>query len=215
MNFNKPIYIAIALFLSSCFCTFAQDSGEIVTQATEETTEKPSVQPLRIGVKAGAPIIISLNAEYLTSLLDNRVAFAVDYAPFSITVSDVDLKAQNFEIGSNIYFGNKGKGWYAGISYFNFNTEATILDVDFDDGTFGEGNTTLKFNTINAKIGVKSGRTFYIRAELGYSFGSLPDSLRINSTEGNSFTTEPIDEISVLTKSGLPLFNFGFGFSFL
>jgi hypothetical protein len=119
---------------------------------------KKSVKPLRIGLKVGVPSILSLNVEYVTPLLNNRVAVAIDYLPFRANIGDADLKLNNFEIGSNVYVKNTGKGLYGGISYYSFNVKAeNITDVDFDDGTTGAGNAEIKFNTLNLKLGAKLG----------------------------------------------------------
>ncbi len=193
---------------------FAQEQDGIpAVSGNVETGE--SVKPLRIGFKIGAPSVFTLNAEYLTPLLDNRVSVALDYFPLSANIDDIELKLNNFEFGSNVYLNNTGKGLYGGISYFSFSADADVIDVDFDDGTFGDGSTSLKFNTLNVKIGGKFGKTFYFRIEVGYGFGSLPDELVINAKNTNASTTEPIEDISVLSSSGVPLFNFGIGFGFL
>lgn len=196
-----------------CYFTINTLKAQEVKNGNLETTK--SIKPLRVGVKVGIPSITTLNLEYVSPILENRVALYIDYLPIKINASDLDLKLRNFEIGSNIYLNDTGNGLYAGLGYYSFNTEAGVVDVDFDDGSFGDGNTTLKFNTVNLKIGFKTKGVFYSRIEVGYAFGSLPDRLVITSTDGNSFTTEPIEDISVLSSSGLPLINIGFGFSFL
>ncbi|MCH9660220.1 MAG: hypothetical protein K0U54_04830 [Bacteroidetes bacterium] len=191
----------------------AQDIAPSVTNGNAGYEE--SNKPLRIGLKVGLPSVYSINLEYVTPLLDQRVAFALDYLPIGYSNEDLSLKLRNFEIGSNVYLNDTGKGLYGAISYFKFNTSADVNDVDFDNGTFGPGETSLKFGTFNVKLGAKLGRTFYFRIEVGYGFGKLPSELVITSTEGIGTTTEPIEDISVLGKSGLPVFNFGFGIGFL
>jgi len=177
--------------------------------------ENESIKPLRLGVKIGSPSVATLSAEYVTPLLDNRIGFTFDYFPISPTFDDVSLELRNLEVGATVYLNNTGKGLYASLSYFNFNTSAEVIEVDFDDGTFGDGSTQLEFGTFNVKLGIKTGRTLFFRAELGYAFGSLPNQLVITSTSGTSFTTEPIEDIPVLGTSGFPIFNFGFGVAFL
>lgn len=182
---------------------------------TIQGQENESIKPLRIGVKIGAPSVATLSAEYVSPLLDNRVGVTLDYLPINPTFDDVSLQLRNLEVGATIYLNNTGKGLYASASYFNFNTSADVVDVDFDDGTFGSGSTQLEFGTFNVKLGLKTGRTLFLRAELGYAFGNLPNQLVIQSTDGTSFTTEPIEDIPVLGSSGFPIFNFGFGVAFL
>lgn len=180
-----------------------------------QAQENESIKPLRLGIKIGSPSVATLSAEYVTPLLDNRVGITLDYLPINPTIDDVSLQLRNLEIGATIYLNNTGKGLYASLSYFNFNTAADVTEVDFDDGTFGDGSTQLEFGTFNVKLGLKTGRTLFFRAELGYAFGSLPNQLIITSSNGNSFTTEPIEDIPVLGTSGFPIFNFGFGVAFL
>jgi len=51
---------------------------------------------------------------------------------------------------------------------------------------------------------------------LGYGFGNIPETIVITSEDGNSSTTEGIEEaFSYIGKAGVPLFNFGIGYSFL
>ncbi|MEL6809832.1 MAG: hypothetical protein AAFP76_00665 [Bacteroidota bacterium] len=195
--------------------TLAQESGSALPAKNGNIEVAESIKPLRLGLKIGTPSAVILNAEYVTPLWNNRVAFAVDYLPITVGLGDIDLKLKNFEIGSNIYFNQKGKGLYGGISYYSFNTEARVIEVEFDDGTFGDGDATLKFNTVNVKLGVKLGKTFYSRFEIGYGFGSLPSEVITTKVDGSATVTDPIEDISVLSASGLPIFNLGFGFSFL
>ena len=68
-------------------------------------------------------------------------------------------------------------------------------------------------NTINTKLGLKVGRVFYFRLEVGYSFGDIPEFITVNGPN-NLSATEEIPEIPGITSSGLPLFNIGFGFGF-
>lgn len=194
---------------------FAQNDVDNIPTIDGNAQTEESIKPLRIGFKIGAPSVWNLHAEYVTPLLDNRVAATLDYFPLKANVSDIELKLNNVEFGSNIYLQNTGKGLYLGLSYLSFNAEADVIEVEYDDGSFGDGSTSLKFGTFNVKLGAKLGRTFYFRIELGYAFGSLPDQLIITAKNGNGSTTEPIEDISVLSNSGLPLFNFGIGFSFL
>ena len=191
------------------------DSGMPAKQVNT-VKDGPDIHPLRIGLELGAPSGINLNAEYVTPWLDNRVAFYVDYLPFSVTIDDVKIKTNNFEIGTNIYFNNKGKGFYGSLGYLNYNGDAEITDVEFDNGNTGGGKTSINFSTTNVKIGGKFGNRFYFRIEAGFGFGSIPDELVITSTDGNGTTVEPIDDVvSFFGSSGIPLFSLGFGYAFL
>ena len=187
----------------------------INASAQEDSSSTKSIKPLRLGVKVGVPNIITLNAEYVTSLLNNRVAIAVDYMSLSKTVDDTSIEYNNFEIGTNIYFNKKGKGLYGGISYFSFDGEGTFTEVEFNNNTVENGTGNIEFNTINLKLGAKLGRTFYFRIEAGYSFGDIPEYILVTNSSGTLTTLEEIPDIPGITSSGLPMFNFGIGFSFL
>ncbi len=215
---KKIIYpLILCLFLYS-LTTYSQEEIDTSGKYKNGNIEtKEDINPLRIGIKAGIPSFFTINIEYVTPLLDNRVAFAVDYFPLKINLLDIDGRFNNFEIGSNIYLKNTGKGLYGGISYYMFDAKATNLtDYEFDNGSFGAGETSLKFNTFNLKIGAKLGKAFYFRIEAGYGFGNIPETIEITSLDGNGSITENISEVfSYIGKAGVPIFNFGIGYSFL
>lgn len=171
-------------------------------------------KPLRLGVKIGAPNIITANAEYVTPLLDNRVALSLDYMSLNKTIDETNINYNNFEIGTNIYFNNEGRGLYAGISYFSLDGEATYFDVEFEPDNYEDGTGSITFNTFNLKLGAKLGRTFYFRIEAGYGFGAIPETIIVTSNSGSETSEEEIPEIPGVKTSGLPVFNFGIGFSF-
>ena len=182
--------------------------------AQEDNTTIKSIKPLRLGVKIGIPNIITANVEYVTPLLNNRIAITADYMSLSKTIDETNINYDNFEIGTNIYFNKKGKGIYAGISYFSFDGEGTFTEVEFNSNTIEDGTGTIKFNTVNLKLGAKLGRTFYFRIEVGYALGDIPEFILVTSNSSSLTSLEEIPDIPGITESGLPLFNFGFGFSF-
>lgn len=182
--------------------------------AQEDNTTIKSIKPLRLGVKIGIPNIITTNVEYVTPLLNNRIAITTDYMSLSKTIDDTNINYDNFEIGTNIYFNKKGKGIYAGISYFSFNGEGTFTEVEFNSNTIEDGTGAIKFNTVNLKLGAKLGRIFYFRIEVGYALGDIPEFILVTSNSSSLTSLEEIPDIPGITESGLPLFNFGIGFSF-
>lgn len=202
---TSPIKTLLALLLpfliiSNVFC--------------QDTLDTKSIKPLRLGVKIGVPNIITANAEYVTPLLGNRIALAIDYMSLSHTVDATNINYSNFEIGPNIYLNKKGRGLYGGISYFSFDGKGTYTETEFDDGSVADGNGIIKFNTVNLKLGAKLGRVFYFRVELGYGFGKIPEQILVKSNTSSQTTYEDIPEIPGISSSGLPLFNFGIGFGF-
>lgn len=205
MKYSKLLLLCCLLFgLQS----FGQD--DMVTS----TPEEESIKPLRIGVRIGSPNILTLNAEYVTPLLDDRVAATMDFMSLSKTIDDTSIKYSNFEIGTNVYMNPTGKGLYAGLTYFSFNGEGDFTEVEFDSGVY-DGTGTIKFSTINLKIGAKIGRKFYFRVEAGFGFGGLPSEITIKSDETGEVTIDDIPNIPGIGVSGIPVFNIGFGFGFL
>jgi hypothetical protein len=182
------------------------------------------LRPFRIGLKVGAPNAASFEFEYVTPLLNNRVAPFVNYTGANFKVDQVDASLNIFEIGSNIYFSknNEGRGLYGTFSYQNINANLEIEDYEAEDGSLYEGNakTNVSYSGLNIKIGAKLGRKFFFRTELGYSIGDIPTQVFI---EGN-YEGEPasetisveneIDDLPFIFTNGLPIFNIGFGFSF-
>ena len=194
----------------------AQDSGvlETKTSTTVKGKEK-SLRPLRFGIKVGIPSLITINAEYLTPLLNNRVSIAVDYFNLERDFDGTIVDYSNFEIGSNVYFNPRGKGFYAGLSYTSFDAEGTFQDVEFDGNgeNFGDGVANLDYNTFNVKLGLKAGRTIFFRFEVGYGFGSIPQEVTVRSIDDPSLTTvEEIPDLPGLSDSGIIYFNVGLGF---
>lgn len=204
---KKTLITSLILLLS-----YISIQAQETTPYTLEEVE--SIKPLRIGVRLGTPNIITGNVEYVTPLLNNRIAFTLDYMSLSKTVDDVSVKYNNFEIGTNIYLSKKGKGLYGSITYFSFNSEGTYTDVEFSNST-NDGTGNIDFNTFNLKLGAKLGRTFYFRIEVGYGFGKIPDYIVVQSNQSSETTLEEIPEIPGISSSGLLIANIGIGFSFL
>ncbi|MCK5814451.1 MAG: hypothetical protein KAH07_00755 [Flavobacteriaceae bacterium] len=183
--------------------------------AQKDSTEVRSIKPLRVGIKMGIPSLITLNAEYVTPLLNNRVAFFGDYMTFSKTIEAESGNYTNYELGTNIYLDSEGEGLYFAISYFSFDSNAVVEDVDFTDEYGNDYEETapgsLKFNTINLKVGAKFGSEFYCRVEAGYGFGNVPEGAIFTSSSGDIY----IEKNPISAGFGLPILNFGIGFSFL
>jgi len=196
--------------LFCCLLGFAQENT--VTQTIERST---SIKPLRIGVRLGMPNLITANVEYVTPLLDNRVAATLDYMTLSKTVDGVSIKYNNFEFGTNVYLQNTGKGLYASLTYFSFKSNGEFEDIEFDDNSTSDGKAQIDFSTINFKVGVKLGRVFYFRAEVGYGFGKIPEQVIVKSNNSNATSVEDIPNLPGMGSSGTLVYNIGIGFSIL
>ena len=120
-NYSLVIF-SLLLFLIP-FNSFSQQNESNQYNLSGNLSSTGDINPLRVGLKVGVPSVFTMNLEYVTPLLDNRVAFAIDYFSLNVNASDVEAKFKNFEIGSNIYLKNTGKGLYGGLSYFKFDAE--------------------------------------------------------------------------------------------
>lgn len=192
----------------------------VVTQQDElvpetKTAKQKSLRPLRLGIKIGSPNIGTVNLEYLTPLFDNRVSLTADYIGFSKSFTEGLVSFSYFEIGTNIYFNNKGRGLYGSLGYSSFNTTIGYKDYEFENFYISDGEADLKFDTFNVKLGFKLGRTVFFRAEVGYAFGNIPQSIKVESIEFHFSDFDEVPKIPGISSSGILLFNIGFGVGFL
>jgi|SRR5690625_1831017 len=189
-----------------------------VTEGSDfEEVKVKKRRPLRLGMKLGLPNIGTVEVEYLTPLFDHRVAVYGGYMQFEKGFTEGLLDFKSIDVGTNIYFNNKGKGFYGGFGYTNLHAGFGYEDY-FDENNIGEskdGYANVKMNTFNVKLGFKVGRTVYFRTEIGYAFGSLPKTVEINSVDYVISEYGELPEIPLVFDSGVLLFNIGFGVGFL
>ena len=174
---------------------------------------------ISIGVKAGAPNILSLNGEFVLPILNNHLAPFVDYGSFSLDIENTQADLKYLEYGLNIYFGNKGKGLYVGAGSGKLTNEFTFNDLTFEDNGVslkGSAITSLDINALNLKLGFKSGGLIYFRIEAGYGIGTIPDRLNFTATSGGITETfsEEIPAILGIGSNGFAIGNIGLGVSF-
>ena len=186
----------------------------------EETIDSlaPSIKRFSVGLKIGVPNIAGLSLEGVTPLLDNRVAPFVDFSGFDVKDAETDIGLSYTEFGTNVYFGNKGKGAYAGIGFGNLSTDLTFYE-NLDGGGRGKGSIGLDIKSTNLKFGIKTGGRFYFRFEVGYGLTSdVPDDITVTLTEigGNGTETDTFEVPTIpgVGTNGILLGNFGFGLSF-
>ena len=210
----KRISLLLVMLLV-CSVAFSQD------EENEESKQKGKrILPFRIGLKVGIPNGAGGNIEYVTPLLNDRIAFFADYSGFSAEIDDADTKLQYFEFGTNIYlFGNKGRGVYGALSYGKLNLDASYDNYEFDTGSgvvTADAKGEYEVGTFNVKVGLKMGRRFYFRTELGYGFGSVPQEFVITGTANGMTESEIIEipEIPGMSENGYVMFNLGFGIGF-
>lgn len=217
MNFKIRNYCLLLLVVMATTFSYAQDD--------DSYNSKNELRPYRIGLKFGTPMVAGLDLEYVTPLWTSRVAPFIGFTSIGLQITDdAKLNFSAFEIGSNIYFNGRGdgRGFYGSLAYQSINATLKQQDYKAEDGKVYQGTATSKisFGGFNTKIGVKVGRTFYFRTELGYSFGSLPEEIVTKGT----YNGQPINDrqnikddladTPVLNMGGIPLFNLGFGFAF-
>lgn len=203
----------LSVMLCICSISFAQEKSE-------ELQEKTDLKPFRIGVKIGVPNVIDGNLEILTPLFGNRLAPFVDYTSFKVNDDEGEVKANYFEAGTNIYFKNTGKGFYGSISYSNLQLDALYTDAETINDTDYEGTATggVKIETLNFKLGVRLGGTFYFRAEVGYGTGDIPQEVEITGVESGTGLVVvdyvDISDLPGMSENGLFIGNIGFGIAF-
>ena len=217
--------VLFAFIFISSLGLYAQDIEE--NQGVESIdTLAPKVKRLSVGLKIGVPNIAGLSVEGVTPLLDNRVAAFADFSGFNVADGDTEIGLNYSEFGVNVYFGNKGKGFYAGLGAGNLSTDLTFFE-DLEGGGRGKGTTELAIKSTNLKLGIKTGGRIYFRFELGYGVADVPETIVVDlndnagNTEsqtyrihGNMEANDETLKIIGLSQSGILVGNFGFGISF-
>jgi hypothetical protein len=194
-------------------------SGFLGAQDIQNDPPADSSKLISIGTKLGVPNIVSFNGEIILPFLDNHFAPYIDYGAFNIDVEDTETALNYSEYGINFYFGNSGKGLYVSAGMAQLNTEFTFNNLTFEDNGVsqkGSASTGLDLNTLNLKLGFKTGGFIFLRVEAGYGMGTIPDRLNFTATSGGiteSFSEE-IPAIPGLNANGLLIGNIGIGLSF-
>ena len=165
--------------------------------------------PFRIGVKFGVPNVAGLSLEYVTPLLDNKLAAALDYSSISIKADGNEVSFSYLEAGGNYYFIKEGKGLYGNLSFGRIGFKGS-----YEDPTFGSGEGNININLINLKLGAKFGNGFYFRPEIGFGILAGNSELEVKYTDPSTNTTLTEKEEIPGFLSGGGVFNVGFGISF-
>lgn len=210
--------IIIAMLFATPFCV--AQNVEVETKAENQNAVK--IRPYRIGAKMGFPNLIGGNIEYVTPLLNKKLAISADYSSLNSDwfiennnegKSSENIKFSYLEGGLNYYLFKPGRGLYAGLAYNSISFEGSI---NYEDGSTDYIEET--HNSFAIKLGAKLGGLFYFRPEIGYSFSALPTLYEVNSV---SSTGERETFREELDTEGIPNFlingfiaNIGFGFAF-
>lgn len=222
--------LLLATFIICSTLVYAQEVEQEAQEDIEivDSLQLNSLKRIAIGVKFGVPNIAGLSIEGVTPLLGNRVAPFFDYSSFDVNPDEVEVGLSYTEFGANIYFGNKGKGVYAGIGLGSLSTDLVFTNIELSDnnGNSGSGRATISqdISTTNIKLGIKTGGRFYFRLELGYGIGDIPETIDVRGdfsyTEngqtitGSGTNTEEFPTIPGVGTSGVLIGNFGFGIAF-
>ena len=186
--------------------------------AQNDNSQSADINPLRLGVKIGTPNIVGVNLEFVLPAFNNHLAVFGDYSGFSIDIDEVDTSIKYIEFGTNLYFKDTGKGFYGSLSYGKLDVEGSYTDAQTINGQdfTGEAYGELDVSTVNVKLGVKLGSSFYFRSEIGYGFGDIPEQIQITGNVNGIPDTgiEDIPDVPGIGESGYALFNIGIGIAF-
>ena len=171
------------------------------------------------GAKVGAPNILSVNGEFVLPILNNHFAPYIDYGSFNLDIDNTEANMKYIEYGLNFYINKKGKGLYIGAGSGKLTNEFTFKDLEFEENGVslkGNATTNLDINSFNFKLGFKTGGLIYVRLEVGYGIGTIPDSINFTATsEGITETfSEDLPSIPGISSNGLIIGNIGLGLSF-
>ena len=213
--------LLLSIFIVFATIAYAQEiEPQEVTEQQEETIDSlgTNIKRFSVGLKIGVPNIAGVSLEGVTPLIDNRVALFADFSGFNVNDAETEIGLGYSEFGTNIYFGNKGKGAYAGIGFGNLSADLTFYE-NLDGGGRGKGTTDLDIKSTNLKFGIKTEGRFYFRFEVGYGFTSdVPDEIPVPLKEigGSQEETDTFETPTIpgLGTNGLLVGNFGFGISF-
>ena len=239
-KFKMKNYLFITLTALIFQFSFSQNKTELNANETvsnenledailESNSQEPQynylnkVKRFSIGVKVGVPNVVTGGIEYNLPFLNNHFAPYIDY-----TKIDYKEDGESFsgsltysEFGLNYYISEKGKGLYlgAGISNFSLTGEDNAIEIDGNSGRTGTADTDFKFKGTALKLGVKTGGTFYVRFEVGYSFGKFPTKITIDAVDNANSSLIVTEEVEIpkvpgISDSGIVVANLGLGFSF-
>lgn len=176
------------------------------------------IRPFKADIKIGLPGLLGINAEYITPALNNRLSFFASYSGFTsnFNYEEVDEKVRYFELGSNFYLSENGKGLYGSLGYGNMNIDGTYYEVPDGEDVILEAVGNFKANTINVKAGLLLGGLIFFRGEIGYGFGNIPTEVEVHGRVNEVRKTVIIErpEYPGMSDSGYVLATVGVGVAF-
>ncbi|APG59318.1 hypothetical protein [Christiangramia salexigens] len=181
--------------------------------------------PKRIGVKTGFPNGMGVNFEYVTNLLEGKLAPNAEFSVIPVkhwmakSLSDRDGTIYYYQAGMNYYILEPGKGFYGNLSYGYLKGDGVAYNVRAENrnalgqypvgtGYFKESN-----HSINLKAGNKIGNKYYFRPEVGYAFNNLPKEYAVDVRFQDETSEVQYESIPGVFTKGI-LFNIGAGIAF-
>ena len=176
-----------------------------------------SIKRFSLGLKIGTPNMIGGAIQYVLPFTNNHFAPYANYSGYDIEIENTQINLNYSEFGAKYFFKNTGKGLYTAVGISSFSSSLAYTDVSLSGGLTGDGSVDLNIDTTIVKLGLKTGGTLYFSFELGYGFGTIPDSLTFNAVSSTGITesvTEDIPNIPGIGSGGMIVGNIGFGISF-
>ena len=176
-----------------------------------------SIKRFSLGLKIGTPNMIGGAIQYVLPFANNHFAPYANYSGYDIEIENTQINLNYSEFGAKYFFKSTGKGLYTAIGISSFSSSLAYTDVSLSGGLTGDGSVDLNIDTTIVKLGLKTGGTLYFSLELGYGFGTIPDSLTFNAVSSTGISesvTEDIPNIPGIGSGGMIVGNIGFGISF-
>ena len=176
-----------------------------------------SIKRFSLGLKIGTPNMIGGAVQYVLPITNNHFAPYANYSGYDIEIENTEINLNYSEFGVKYFFRNTGKGLYTAVGMSSFSSSLAYTDVSLSGGLTGDGSVDLNIDTTIVKLGLKTGGTLYFSFELGYGFGTIPDSLTFNAVSSTGISeslTEDIPNIPGIGSGGMVVGNIGFGISF-
>lgn len=120
------------------------------------------VHRTRISALAGLPRIAGFQGEYVPNAFNNHLGLKVDVSVLPNLYPESKTNTRYTGIGLNAYANQNGTGPYLGMSYGHLFITADEIDNDPVD-------IDVSFKWLTSQVGVKAGKRFFFRFELGYS----------------------------------------------
>ena len=178
--------------------------------------------PTRVGLKAGMPNAVGVNAEYVTHYLNGRLAPNIEASVFPIPVSlfqDRNGTITYLQGGFNYYIFKPGDGLYSNLSYGYLKGKGTGENLRAEkpnaNGEYlrGTGYLNESNHSINLKLGNKFGNKYYVKPEVGYAFNKLNGDHAIDVRFKDGTRETQYESIPGVFTKGL-LFGVGAGVAF-